>query len=88
MGKLAPKMDGPYRILEVTGRMMQRITMVGSSGQVLHCHASKLAPFSGPVDESTWAPPKQAASGAGLAAEDNTPPPTRKRRLRRSDPNT
>ncbi len=57
MGKLAPKMDGPYRVTKVAGRFFQRVTMVGPSGRPLTCHASKLVLYQGPVDEAKWAPP-------------------------------
>lgn len=85
VGKLAPRMDGPFRITGVAGRMFQRITMVGTSGRALTCHASKLVLFSGPVDESTWAPPRHAAREAPEpAAEVGAPPPTRVRKRTRS----
>jgi hypothetical protein len=88
VGKLAPRRDGPYRVTAVSGRMMQRITMVGASGRELHCHASKLVLHSGPVDESTWAPPSHAVGRARLAAEEQLQeePPARQKRKRPGAP--
>ncbi len=79
MGKLAQKMDGPYRITNVSGRMFQRITMIGHSGHEITCHASKLTLYKGPVDESTWVPQRQPA-GRDRAVTLERPPPTRKKR--------
>ena len=88
IGKLAPKMDGPYRVLGVTGRLFQRVTMVGSSGRPTTCHASKLVLYNEPVDESEWTPPRPAAGGERLAAEveEGTKNHPKKRRLRSGPP--
>lgn len=56
--------------------MKQRVTYVGPNGRTLTCHASKLTPYLGEVDESEWAAPASlppSAAGPPTLPEDHTP---------------
>ena len=55
VGKLYPKADGPYRVKEVRGKYVQRVTIElveGSAGRKpLLVHASQLTPYLKPYVE-------------------------------------
>ena len=53
MGKLAPKADGPYKVVAVHGKLGQRVAITPVDGvskrkrEMLEVHASQLAPYLG-----------------------------------------
>ena len=53
MGKLAPKADGPYKVVAVRGKFGQRVAITPVDGvnkqkkEMLEVHASQLAPYLG-----------------------------------------
>ena len=86
IGKLAPKRDGPYKVETVTGQMKQRVTIRSPDGRLYHCHASKLTPYLGEVNEADWVAPRDSPEAGAPPAPPRKRGRPRKRPADGSDP--